>query len=68
MSGNGSPGTNQVPSASWGWLFVSIASVLAIPIILEPLLNRIIKGSPEVAEAEQEHNYAGRFPVNVSST
>jgi signal peptidase I len=67
MSGDGSPGTTQVPSASWGWLFVSIASVLALPIMLEPLLNRIIKGSPEVAEAEQERNYAGRFPANVSS-
>ena len=67
MSGDGSPGTSQVPSASWGWLFVSIASVLALPIMLEPLLNRIIKASPEVAEAEQERNYAGRFPANVSS-
>ncbi|MDC0056118.1 S26 family signal peptidase [Deltaproteobacteria bacterium] len=67
MSGDGSPGTSQVPSASWGWLFISIASVLALPIILEPLLNRIINGSPEVAEAEQERNYAERFPVNVSS-
>lgn len=54
LAGGDSPGTEQVPNATWGWLFLSIATVLAIPIAIEPLLNRFIKGSPEVAEFELE--------------
>jgi len=54
FAGGDSPGTAQVPDATWGWLFLTIAVILAAPIALEPLLNRIIKNSPEFKEFEME--------------
>jgi len=54
FAGGDSPGTAQVPAATWGWLFLTIAVVLATPIALEPLLTRIIKNSPEFEELKME--------------
>lgn len=59
-----SPGTQQVPNATWGWLALSIATVLAIPVAIEPLLNRFIRGSPEIAELELEKK---QMPVKIVS-
>lgn len=53
ISGN-EPGTAYVPSSSWVGLVVSVAVVLAIPFILEPLFNGIMARSPEVEEDERE--------------
>ena len=58
MTGGDSPGTSQVPSASWGWLFLSAAIVLLFPMVLEPVLNRVISTSPEVEEARIERSQA----------
>jgi signal peptidase I len=48
------PGTMYVPSSSYLGLFLVVAGVLVAPVVLEPLLLRIIKNSPEVKLAKDE--------------
>lgn len=54
VSGGDSPGVSQVPGASFLFLILFIVSVLAIPMLIEPVLNRILRNSPEMIKAEQE--------------
>ena len=54
VSGGDSPGVSQVPGASFMFLILFIVSVLAIPMLIEPVLNRILRNSPEMIKAEQE--------------
>jgi hypothetical protein len=54
VSGEGSPGTSYVPTSSFYWLFTLIASVLIAPMILEPLINKLMQRSPELAQANKE--------------
>ena len=54
VSGGDSPGVSQVPGASFLFLILFIGSVLAIPMLIEPVLNRILRNSPEMIKAEQE--------------
>ena len=54
VSGEGSPGTAYVPTSSFYWLFTLIASILIAPMIIEPLINKLMQRSPELAQANKE--------------
>jgi len=54
VSGGESPGESQVPGASFLFLILFVASVLVILILDEPVINRILRNSPEMIKAEQE--------------
>lgn len=56
VSGGDSPGTSYVPTSSFYWLFTLIASVLIAPMIIEPLINKLMQRSPELAQANKEAN------------
>jgi len=50
----GSPGTIYVPNSSYLALFFVVAGVLIAPMVLEPLLKRIVKNAPELKLAHDE--------------
>ena len=54
VGGEGSPGTSYVPTSSFYWLFTLIISVLIAPMIIEPLINKLMQRSPELAQANKE--------------
>lgn len=54
VSGGDSPGTIYVPTSSFYWLFTVIALVLLAPMIIEPLIKKLMQGSPEVKQATIE--------------
>jgi len=54
VSGDDSPGTAYVPTSSFYWLFTLIASVLIAPMIIEPLINKLMQRSPELIQANKE--------------
>jgi signal peptidase I len=54
VSGGDSPGTAYVPTSSFYWLFTLIASVLIAPMIIEPLINKLMRNSPELIQANKE--------------
>ena len=54
VSGGDSPGASQVPGLSFVYLVTFILVVLALPVIVEPILRRILNSSPEMVEAELE--------------
>ncbi|RJU86185.1 MAG: S26 family signal peptidase [Candidatus Poseidoniales archaeon] len=54
VSGGDSPGISQVPGASILYLILLIGAVLATPMLIEPLINKILRNSPEMIKAEQE--------------
>ena len=58
VSGGDSPGVSQVPGASFLFLILFVASVLAVPMLVEPVLNRILRNSPEMIKAEREEAVA----------
>ncbi|MDB9834695.1 S26 family signal peptidase [Candidatus Poseidoniaceae archaeon] len=49
-----SPGTIYVPNSSYLALFIIVAGVLLAPMALQPVLERIIKASPELKLAQDE--------------
>lgn len=50
----GSPGTVYVPNSSYLALFVLVTAILAAPLVLEPVLRRLVVGAPELKLAEDE--------------
>ena len=55
VSGEGTPGTRDVPSSSFFILFTLIGSVLVLPMLLEPLLRRFMSKAPEFEQAAIEN-------------
>ena len=58
VSGGDSPGVSQVPGLSFVFLILFIGIVLAVPAVIEPVINRILRNSPEAIEAERENAIA----------
>ena len=58
VSGGDSPGVSQVPGLSFVFLIAFVGIVLAAPAIIEPVVNRILRNSPEAIEAERENAIA----------
>ena len=54
VSGSDTPGTSHVPSSSFLILFTLIASVLVLPMLVEPVLRRFVSGAPEFEQARTE--------------
>ncbi len=49
-----SPGTTYIPSKTWFSLTFTIATLLMLPVIIEPLVNRFLEKSPEMKSYSQE--------------
>ena len=58
VSGGDSPGVSQVPGLSFVFLIAFVGIVLAAPAVIEPMVNRILRNSPEAIEAERENAIA----------
>ncbi len=58
VSGGDSPGVSQVPGLSFVFLIAFVGIVLAAPVVIEPVVNRILRNSPEAIEAERENAIA----------
>ena len=58
VSGGDSPGMSQVPGLSFVFLILFVGIVLAAPGVIEPIINRILRNSPEAIEAERENAIA----------
>ena len=57
VSGGDSPGVSQVPGLSFVFLIAFVGVVLAAPAVIEPLINRILRNSPEAIRGrERERN------------
>ena len=54
VSGGDSPGVSQVPGQSFIFLILFVGAVLVAPIVIEPVIKRIFRNSPEAVEAEIE--------------
>ena len=54
VSGGDSPGVSQVPGQSFVFLILFVGAVLVAPIVIEPVIKRILRNSPEAVEAEIE--------------
>jgi len=54
VSGGDSPGVSQVPGSSFVYLIVFVGLILLLPIVIDPMINRILRNSPEAIEAERE--------------
>ena len=54
VSGGDSPGVSQVPGPSFMYLMLFVGAILVAPMVIEPIINRILRNSPEVIEAERE--------------
>ena len=54
VSGGDSPGVSQVPGSSFVYLIVYVGLILLLPIVIDPMINRILRNSPEAIEAERE--------------
>ena len=54
VSGGDSPGVSQVPGLSFVFLIAFVGIILAAPAVIEPMVNRILRNSPEAIEAERE--------------
>ena len=54
VSGGDSPGVSQVPCQSFVFLILFVGAVLVAPIVIEPVIKRILRNSPEAVEAEIE--------------
>ena len=54
VSGGDSPGVSQVPGLSFLFLIIFVGAILATPVIVEPVINRILRNSPEMIAAERE--------------
>lgn len=58
VSGGDSPGVSQVPGSSFVYLIVFVIVVLLLPLIVDPVINSILRRSPEAIEAEKEAAFA----------
>ena len=58
VSGGDSPGVSQVPGLSFVFLIAFVVIVLAAPAVIEPMVNRILRNSPEAIKAERENAIA----------
>ncbi|MGB1549170.1 MAG: hypothetical protein ACPHA0_02325 [Candidatus Poseidoniaceae archaeon] len=58
VSGGDSPGVSQVPGLSFVFLIAFVGIILAAPAVIEPMVNRILRNSPEAIEAERENAIA----------
>ena len=58
VSGGDSPGVSQVPGTSFVYLIVFVIVVLLLPLIIDPVINSILRRSPEAIEAEKEAAFA----------
>ena len=58
VSGGDSPGVSQVPGLSFVFLIAFVGIVLAAPAVIEPMVNRVLRNSPEAIEAERENAVA----------
>ena len=54
VSGGDSPGVSQVPGPSFMYLMLFVGAILVAPMVIEPIIIRILRNSPEVIEAERE--------------
>ena len=54
VSGGDSPGVSQVPGPSFLFLILFVGAILATPVVVEPVINRILRNSPEMIAAERE--------------
>lgn len=61
VSGPDSPGASQVPGMSFVFLILFVIVVLMLPVIVDPVLNRILRNSPEMIEAEHEDALASIY-------
>ena len=43
---------------SFIFLILFVATILALPMMIDPVVNRILKNSPEAMEAEKEEVFA----------
>jgi hypothetical protein len=53
VSGTG-PGLEFVPSSSLLYLFLCIGGILLMPVIIEPIVRKLLMSSPEYVQAKQE--------------
>ena len=53
-----SPGVSEVPGLSFVFLIAVIGVVLLIPMLIQPAINKILRNSPEMIEAERENAIA----------
>ena len=58
VSGGDSPGVSQVPGSSFVYLIVFVIVVLLLPLVIDPVINSILRRSPEAIEAEKEAAFA----------
>ena len=58
VSSGESPGVSQVPGSSFIFLILFIGAVLVTPMLIEPLIRKVLRNSPEVIEAERENAIA----------
>ncbi|MBT4066474.1 MAG: S26 family signal peptidase [Euryarchaeota archaeon] len=58
VSGGDSPGVSQVPGLSFVYLIAVIGVVLLIPMLIQPVINKLLRNSPEMIEAERENAIA----------
>lgn len=58
VSGGDSPGVSEVPGLSFVFLIAVIGVVLLIPMLIQPAINKILRNSPEMIEAERENAIA----------
>ena len=54
VSGGDSPGVSQVPGPSFLFLILFVGAILATPVVVEPVINQILRNSPEMIAAERE--------------
>ncbi len=54
VSGDSSPGISEVPNSSILYLITLVVTILVLPMLFEPIFQRILKSSPEMNEAERE--------------
>lgn len=54
VSGGDSPGVSQVPGMSFVYLFITIAAILVLPMVLDPLFRVALRGAPEYEELKRE--------------
>ena len=55
VSGEGTPGTEYVPSSSFFILFALVGGVLILPMLIEPIIRRFMARAPEFEQAITEH-------------
>ena len=57
----GEPGASEVPGASFLFLIGFVGTVLVIPMLIEPMIRRVLSNSPEMEQAEKEDAMASYY-------